>query len=183
MDYELEPERQDEEASATDGGTTEHHESLLRDEAARASRANRILGSFVVAGLAAAAILAVVTWQNVSPGHDDDRAAVEEAAAGDNLSASTSPSAPTTGNSGTSATDLPDYGRGEDDPAGDSRADLATPLTADRYAPPNAWSGDEFVTPRATPDDGGTDDSGDSGNSGDAGGTDDLDDSGDTGDN
>ncbi|MGP9724089.1 hypothetical protein ACT3SZ_08750 [Corynebacterium sp. AOP40-9SA-29] len=188
MDYELEPERQDEVASATDGGTTEHHESLLRDEAARASRTNRILGSFVVAGFAAAAIVGVVTWQNVSPGHNDDRTAVEEAAADNSMSSSTTPTTSPSGDGarpgddGPSETDQPSYGRdGDDSSTGGSRNDLATPLTADRYAPPNAWSGDDFVTPGATPEDGGSDSAGGTDGADGAGDTDDSAGSGDSG--
>ncbi|WP_145943292.1 hypothetical protein [Corynebacterium glyciniphilum] len=157
MDYELEPERPTDNPPAVDASSTEHHESLLRAEAARASRTNRVLGSFVVAGFAAATIVGVVTWQNVSPSHDDGPVPVEEAAAGGSLPSSEEAS---TGSPGedhrpTGSTSPDSDGSGSDNGSAvrssDSRNDHVTPLTADQYAPPNAWSGDQFVTPGQYP--------------------------------
>ncbi|MDN6706681.1 hypothetical protein [Corynebacterium glyciniphilum] len=157
MDYELEPERPTDNPPAVDDSSTEHHESLLRAEAARASRTNRVLGSFVVAGFAAATIVGVVTWQNVSPSHDDGPVPVEEAAAGGSLPASeeTSTESPGEDHRSTGSTSPDPDGPDSDGRApvrtSDSRNDHVTPLTADQYAPPNAWSGDQFVTPGQYP--------------------------------
>ncbi|MGJ0182387.1 hypothetical protein [Corynebacterium glyciniphilum] len=157
MDYELEPERPTDNPPAVDGSSTEHHESLLRAEAARASRTNRVLGSFVVAGFAAATIVGVVTWQNVSPSHDDGPVPVEEAAAGGSLPSSEETSARSSGEDHRSTESMSPDADGTDSDGGeatrspDSRDDHITPLTADQYAPPNAWSGDQFVTPGQYP--------------------------------
>lgn len=163
MDYELEPEQPTDNSPAADERSTEHHESLLRAEAARASRANRLLGSLVVAGLAAATVVGVVTWQNASPGHDDGPAPVEEAAADGSLSpdGSSTTAGEDRHSSARTTPGTDDDGRGTgDDGTGRSstlRNDRATPLTADQYAPPNAWSGDQFVTPGQYPQDEGDD--------------------------
>lgn len=195
MDYELEPERPTDNPPAVDDSSTEHHESLLRAEAARASRTNRVLGSFVVAGFAAATIVGVVTWQNVSPSHDDGPVPVEEAAAGGSLPSSGETS---TGDSGedhqSTGSATPDADRSDSDGGGsdrsaDSRNDHVTPLTADQYAPPNAWSGDQFVTPGQYPaedDDAAQDDAADTATNGadtDADSRNPADDAPDDGDN
>ncbi|MGN0094615.1 MAG: hypothetical protein ACI38U_00965 [Corynebacterium sp.] len=171
MDYELEPERPTDNPPAVDDSSTEHHESLLRAEAARASRTNRVLGSFVVAGFAAATIVGVVTWQNVSPSHDDGPVPVEEAAAGGSLpSSEESSTANSDGDQRSTGATSPDSDGSDSDGrapvrSSDSRNDHVTPLTADQYAPPNAWSGDQFVTPGQYPaenEDTARDDAGDS---------------------
>jgi hypothetical protein len=173
VDYELEPERPADNAPTADDRSTEHHESLLRAEAARASRANRVLGSLVVAGFAAATVLGIVTWQNASSNHDSP-ASVEEAVADGSLSAAAEPSGETSRNERTSVTPSPDSdtaGTGRDDPARPDRSpgDHVTPLTADQYAPPNAWNGDQFVTPSPYPADPADDTDGVSGATGDDG--------------
>lgn len=157
MDYELEPERPADSPPAADDRSTEHHESLLRAEAARASRANRILGSLVVAGFAAATVLGIVTWQNASS-NQDGPASVEEAVADGSLATSAEASGGASRDERTSVTPSADSdarGTGRVDPARPDRSpdDHVTPLTADQYAPPNAWSGDRFVTPSPYPAD------------------------------
>jgi hypothetical protein len=157
VDYELEPERPADSPPAADDRSTEHHESLLRAEAARASRANRILGSLVVAGFAAATVLGIVTWQNASS-NQDGPASVEEAVADGSLATSAEASGGASRDERTSVTPSADSdarGTGRVDPARPDRSpdDHVTPLTADQYAPPNAWSGDRFVTPSPYPSD------------------------------
>ncbi|MCJ7858018.1 hypothetical protein [Corynebacterium kalidii] len=157
MDYELEPERPADSPPTADDRSTEHHESLLRAEAARASRANRVLGSLVVAGFAAATVLGIVTWQNASS-NQDGPASVEEAVADGSLATSAEASGGASRDERTSVTPSADSdarGTGRVDPARPDRSpdDHVTPLTADQYAPPNAWSGDRFVTPSPYPAD------------------------------
>lgn len=151
MDYELEPERPKKDPSVDDSSySTQHHESLLRAEAARASRTNRVLGSFVVAGLAAATVLGVVTWQTAVPA-DNRATSAEEAYASDTMEPSDDQDAAS--GDPDAADDDADNGADADPDRADEAADGVdadlTPLTDDQYAPPNAWSGDQFVGPGA----------------------------------
>ncbi|WP_291479079.1 hypothetical protein [Corynebacterium sp.] len=155
MDYELEPERPTDTPPAVDDRSTEHHESLLRAEAARASRTNRVLGSLVVAGFAAATVVGIVTWQGATTDHDG-RGPVEEAVADGSMSASADRSADPSRDERATTDPTPDDGEsvsGQGDVVRPDRpqGDHVTPLTADQYAPPNAWSGDQFVTPSPYP--------------------------------
>ena len=77
MDYEVTPERPGD-GTPDERSSTAHHESLLRAERARAARSRRALGSFVVAGLAAATVVGVVTWQSVANEEEGRSTQVQE---------------------------------------------------------------------------------------------------------
>ncbi|MGO1948598.1 MAG: hypothetical protein ACTH1D_03140 [Mycobacteriaceae bacterium] len=185
MDYEVKPEHPDEQPSSEEAATTAHHESLLRAEAARAARSNRVLGSFVIAGLAVATIVGVVTWQTASTGSDSGQSSqVREATADTELAADEEPT-PQPGRPTGTPERSGDVDNGADNWTDDGPADAGrqepAPLTEDQYLPPNAWNGDQFITPGPAPEDSGEDTSGGFADPGDTDGNAGTGDTGDAG--
>lgn len=134
MDYEVTPERPGD-GTPDERSSTAHHESLLRAERARAARSRRALGSFVVAGLAAATVVGVVTWQSVANEEEGRSTQVQESTHETSL-----PSAAPDDTSGDPSS-LPAVPETGDEPENDgdvSEQGVAT-TTQDQYLAPNTW--------------------------------------------
>ncbi len=134
MDYEVTPERSGD-GTPDERSSTAHHESLLRAERARAARSRRALGSFVVAGLAAATVVGVVTWQSVANEEEGRSTQVQESTHETSL-----PSAAPDDRSGdpSSRPAVPETGD-EPENDGDVSEQGAATTTQDQYLAPNTW--------------------------------------------
>ena len=134
MDYEVTPERPGD-GTPDERSSTAHHESLLRAERARAARSRRALGSFVVAGLAAATVVGVVTWQSVANEEEGRSTQVQEGTHETSL-----PSAAPDDTSGdpSSRPAVPETGD-EPENYGDVSEQGAATTTQDQYLAPNTW--------------------------------------------